>query len=51
VLLAMLLVAAFLESAFALCLGCRLFALGMRAGLVPERVCLECADLSRRSAA
>jgi hypothetical protein len=51
VLLAMLLVAAFLEAAFALCLGCRLFALGMRAGLVPERICLECADLSRRSAA
>jgi hypothetical protein len=51
VLLAMLLVAAFLESAFALCLGCRLFVLGMRIGLVPERVCLECADLSRRSGA
>jgi Domain of unknown function (DUF4395) len=51
VLLAMLLVAAFLEAAFALCLGCRLFALGMRVGLVPERVCLECADLTRRSAA
>jgi hypothetical protein len=51
VLLAMLLVAATLEAAFGLCLGCRLFALGMRAGLVPERVCRECADLSRRSAA
>ncbi len=51
VLLAMLLVAAGLEAVFGLCLGCRLFALGMRLGLVPERVCLECADLSRRSAA
>jgi hypothetical protein len=51
VLLAMLLVAAGLESVFALCLGCRLFSLAMRAGIVPERVCLECADLSRRSAA
>ncbi|HZV76054.1 MAG TPA: DUF4395 domain-containing protein [Conexibacter sp.] len=51
VLLAMLLVAAGLEAAFALCLGCRLFALAMRAGLVPERVCVECADLSRRLAA
>ncbi|HEV7773709.1 MAG TPA: DUF4395 domain-containing protein [Conexibacter sp.] len=51
VLLAVLLVAAFLEAAVALCLGCRLFALGMRAGLVPERVCRECADLTRRWAA
>lgn len=49
VLLALLLVAATLESAFALCLGCRLFALGMRAGLVPPRICEECADLSLRA--
>ena len=44
----MLAVAAFLESAFALCLGCRVFALLMRAGLIPERVCEECADIWRR---
>ena len=48
VLLAFLVVAAFLEAAFALCLGCRVFALLMRAGIVPERVCLECADISSR---
>lgn len=48
VLLAMLVVAAGLESVFALCLGCQLFSLGMRLGLVPARVCVECADISRR---
>jgi len=47
VLVAMLLVAATLESVFALCLGCRVFAVAMRLGLVPEAVCLECADISR----
>lgn len=46
VLLAMLVVAATLESVFALCLGCQLFALGMRIGLVPESACPECADIS-----
>ena len=40
--------AAFLEAAFGLCLGCRAFALLMRAGLVPEQVCEDCADISRR---
>jgi hypothetical protein len=38
-------VAAGLESIFAICLGCQMFALLMRAGLVPERVCEECADI------
>jgi hypothetical protein len=37
--------AAGLEAAFGLCLGCRLFELGMRAGLVPESVCEECRDI------
>ena len=41
-------VAAFLESAFGLCLGCRVFAVLMRLGVIPESVCEECADLSRR---
>jgi Domain of unknown function (DUF4395) len=45
-------VAAGLESIFAVCLGCKAFALLMRAGLVPERVCEECADIwSRRATA
>lgn len=50
-LLAVLVVAAGLEAAFGLCLGCVMFAGLMRAGIVPEAVCLECADLSRRAAA
>ena len=43
-----MIVAAGLESLAAPCLGCELFALLMRAGLVPECVCLECADISGR---
>ncbi len=39
--------AAFLESAFGLCLGCRAFTVLMRLGVIPERVCLECADPAR----
>jgi hypothetical protein len=45
VLVAMLVAAATLESVFAFCLGCRIFALLMRAGLVPDAVCAECADI------
>lgn len=41
-------VAAFLESAFGFCLGCRVFAVLMRLGVIPETVCEECNDLSRR---
>jgi hypothetical protein len=49
---AAMVVAAGLESIFAVCLGCHAFALLMRVGLVPERVCEECADIwSRRAAA
>jgi hypothetical protein len=48
VLLAMLLVAATLESVFALCLGCQIFGLLMRAGLVPDEVCAECTDIWAR---
>ncbi|HEX6457406.1 MAG TPA: DUF4395 domain-containing protein [Thermoleophilaceae bacterium] len=45
VLLGMLVVAATLESVFGLCLGCRIFALLMRAGVIPEEVCQRCNDL------
>jgi hypothetical protein len=45
VLTAMLVVAATLESVFALCLGCQIFALLMRAGLVPEETCERCANI------
>jgi hypothetical protein len=40
--------AAFLEAAFGLCLGCSVFGLLMRTGLVPDEVCEACADLSLR---
>jgi hypothetical protein len=48
VLLGILIIAAGLESIFALCVGCRVFALLMRTGLIPESVCVECADISAR---
>lgn len=34
--------AATLESVFAFCIGCRLFALLIRVGLVPQEVCVRC---------
>ena len=48
VVLGLFVIAAGLESIFAVCLGCQVFALLMRVGIVPESVCLECADISRR---
>jgi hypothetical protein len=45
VLLAGLIVAATLESVFAICLGCKAFAVLMRLGIIPESVCERCADL------
>ncbi len=45
VFLGLLAAAALLESAFGLCLGCRTFALLMRAGVVPEEVCARCNDI------
>ena len=41
-------VAATLESVFAFCLGCKVFAVLMRTGLIPESVCAECEDIWRR---
>jgi hypothetical protein len=43
-------IAATLESAFAFCLGCHVFNALMRIGLVPEAVCVECANLASRHA-
>jgi len=51
VVLGLLIVAAGLESIFAYCLGCKVFGLLMRVGLVPETVCAECADISARLSA
>jgi len=48
VLVGMIVVAATLESVFGICLGCKAFARLMRAGVIPESVCEECADISRR---
>jgi hypothetical protein len=48
VLISMLLVAATLESVFAICLGCIVFARLMRWGLIPADVCEECNDISRQ---
>ena len=50
-LIAGLVVAATLESAFAFCLGCVVFNRLMRWGLIPDDVCADCNDLSRRFAA
>ena len=50
-LVAGLVVAASLEAVFAFCLGCVVFNRLMRIGLIPEDVCLECADISGRLAA
>ena len=36
---------AFLESAFGLCVGCRVFAVLMKAGVIPEAVCEECSNI------
>jgi hypothetical protein len=48
VLLGMLAGAALLESAAGICLGCIGFADLMRAGVIPESVCEECAKVSLR---
>lgn len=37
-----------LESILGFCVGCRLFAVLMKLGLVPAEICLECADISLR---
>jgi hypothetical protein len=43
VLVAVIAVFASLEAAFGLCVGCRVFYVGMRLGLVPPSVCEDCA--------
>jgi hypothetical protein len=48
-LLVAMIAAALLESVFAYCIGCRIFALLMRAGVIPETVCADCADISART--
>ncbi|HWJ60852.1 MAG TPA: DUF4395 domain-containing protein [Acidimicrobiales bacterium] len=48
VLVAMITVAATLESVFAFCLGCQIFAGLMKVGVIPESVCLECSNIWAR---
>lgn len=38
-----------LESAFGFCVGCKLFGALMRVGLIPEKVCAECANIWERA--
>lgn len=45
-----LIAAAALESVLGYCLGCAVFAQLMEVGVIPDSVCAECADLSRRLA-
>jgi hypothetical protein len=48
VLVTALVIAATLESVLAFCLGCQIFAILMRVGIVPDSVCAECADIWAR---
>jgi hypothetical protein len=48
VLVGLLVVAATLESVFALCIGCQVFAVLMRLGVVPEETCEACANIWAR---
>jgi hypothetical protein len=50
-LVGMIVIAATLESVFGYCLGCKVFALLVRMGAIPESVCEDCADISRRQRA
>ena len=49
--IAALIVAAGLESFFAICLGCMMFSVLMRVGVIPEDICEECSNIHLRSAA
>jgi hypothetical protein len=51
VLVAMITVAAFLESAFAICLGCIIFGRLQGIGVIPASVCEACNDIRLRAAA
>jgi hypothetical protein len=51
VLLAAIAVFATLESVFAVCVGCRIFGVLLRLGLIPPEVCAACADVQARPTA
>jgi hypothetical protein len=48
VVVGLLAVAASLEAFLGLCLGCQVFGLLMRVGVIPASICEECADLTIR---
>jgi hypothetical protein len=48
-LLAAMVVAAALESVVAFCVGCQIFGLLMRAGVIPDAVCAGCANIWART--
>jgi len=45
-----LVIPATLEAAFGFCIGCKIFALLMKVGIIPPQVCEACNDLSLRRA-
>jgi len=47
-LLGLLVTFAFPEAAFGLCVGCKIFGLGMRLNLVPAEVCADCENIWSR---
>lgn len=48
-LVGLIIVAATLESVFAFCVGCRIFAAMMRLGLIPAETCAACANIELRA--
>jgi hypothetical protein len=47
--LGMLIFAAGLEAVFGFCMGCQIFEILMKTGIIPEDVCEDCADWGRRA--
>jgi len=45
VIVGLIVVAATLESGFGICIGCKVFAVLIRLGVVPEEVCARCANI------
>jgi hypothetical protein len=44
-LVGLIVVAAILESVFAICLGCKIFAVLIRFGVIPDEICERCNDI------
>ena len=48
VLVGVIAVFAILESGFGLCIGCKIFGMLMKMGVIPEEICAECANIWTR---